>query len=763
MKIKLLLLILAVALCGRSMAQVDSIDVLHYDLTLDVDHNEFKVIDGRADITVQMLLPCNQYTFDLMEATIDSVHLNGISNTFSYTDNVIAIPISNAIAMQIDTISIYYHSRGFVEGHGWGGFHMNSNIEYNLGVSFDLQPHNFGRAWFPCRDNFYDKATYGLTLTTKNGWRSACSGLKISETINEDGSNTSRWELNHPTPTYLYSAAMGPFHFIERDFEGLYGTYPGLLAFVGSDSIRTEQAFDIMDDVIPYFEKLYGPYRWDKVGYVATPKGSMEHISNIALVDLCMDKRTEQCQGVRVHEFSHSWFGNLITCATSEDMWFNEGGATFSEEVAFEGAYDKEYSNNYYNTRLEKVLRANHHDEGGFLALHGIQFPNVYGSTTYDKGAVTWHTLRGYLGDSLFYKSIKRLFDNHAFGTVTAAQVCDSLSLYTGQDLSKFFDFYIYNPGFVDFVIDSMWTKNSQTHITIHQQLLGAPQYADANRVPVTFFSYDRQQSSKQIITFDGASTTATFTLPFTPAYAILDYDKELSDAVTDEEETISASHNSTFKNAHIKIANKSSNDCYVHVAHHWTAPQSKSQEGIIRTANRFWEIHTSANANPDISISFRYSRGDVNSVVKYLDCGFYDDVATMDSIGVLYRPDASSPWQLMTRKHDSNANVGYFNLSGLQSGQYTLAVVDTSILSIEQPSMQLNFIYPNPSHGNFKVNAPENNCTLNITSLAGQTIAKIENVGDIVSLSNIQPATYIAQLINRNGKIIATQKIIIQ
>ena len=329
--------------------------------------------------------------------------------------------------------------------------------------------------------------------------------------------------------------------------------------------------------------------------------------------------------------------------------------------------------------------------------------------------------------------------------------------------MNKFFNFHIFNPGFVDYVIDSIWNENSQTNIAIHQQLFGAPQYAEANRVPVTFFSYDRQQISKQLITFDGASTVASFSLPFVPAYAILDYEKQLSDAVTDDEDTIKALHNSSFKNAHIKVSNNTANDCYVHVAHHWTAPQSKPQEGIVRTANRFWEIHTNANANPDISVSFRYSRGDVQSVVQYLDYGFYDNVETLDSIGVLYRPNTTSPWQLMTRNHGANHNVDYFNLSGLQSGQYTLAVVDTNLLSIEQPIAHINFIYPNPSHGTFKVNVPQKNCTLILTNLAGQVVSKIKNVSESISLSNIHPATYLAQLIDCNGKIIATQKIIIQ
>jgi hypothetical protein len=75
------------------------------------------------------------------------------------------------------------------------------------------------------------------------------------------------------------------------------------------------QTFALLDNVVPMFEQCFGPYRWGRIGYIATPKGSMEHTNNIALVADFVSSMTEPAQTTIAHELGHAWFGNLITCA----------------------------------------------------------------------------------------------------------------------------------------------------------------------------------------------------------------------------------------------------------------------------------------------------------------------------------------------------------------------------------------------------------------------------------------------------------------
>ena len=133
--------------------------------------------------------------------------------------------------------------------------HMDEYIYYNLGAVFNMIPHVFGRSVFPCRDNFYDKATYRLEVTSKPGWRAICSGIRQSEVANPDGSNTSVWLVEQQIPTYILGISSANWHIIEREYEGLYGTYPAIIGYTTQDSSRVYETYDILSDVIPMLER----------------------------------------------------------------------------------------------------------------------------------------------------------------------------------------------------------------------------------------------------------------------------------------------------------------------------------------------------------------------------------------------------------------------------------------------------------------------------------------------------------------------------
>ena len=274
---------------GRAAAQTaaeDSVDVLHYDLTLDMGNAVERQLRGVAELTFVLTKACDAVSFDLICDTLHPVSLDGmVTRGFSYDrDNArLSVYTQGGHAGDTHVLSVPYVTNGYVEGYGWGGLHFDRSIYYTLGVAFTGYPHVYGRSWFPCRDNFYDKATYRLTVTSQPGWSAQCGGLRLSETVNDDGSSTSVWAIEQPTPTYLVSVASAAWNTIEREYAGVYGTYPATLGYLNQDSARVAEAYDILEDVVPMYEHAFGPYRWGRIGYVATPKGSMEHVNNIGL------------------------------------------------------------------------------------------------------------------------------------------------------------------------------------------------------------------------------------------------------------------------------------------------------------------------------------------------------------------------------------------------------------------------------------------------------------------------------------------------
>ena len=360
------ILILTLLGSGAVHAQTtDSVDAVDYDVAVDLSSGNS--LQGYADVTLRLLRPCTAVGLDMI-CTVDSVRVQGVPVSAT---SLAALPTAGIAAGQDFHVEVWYHSSGYVESGGWGGMHFENNQSYNLGVGFAADPHVMGRALFPCRDNFTDKATYTLRVTTKAGWTAECGGMRQSVATDTLGREHSVWRISQPTPTYLVSVGQAAWERIEDTVASLYGDYPLTIGYRQRNEQNVRAAFAQLDTVVPMYEHCFGPYRWGRIGYIATSKGSMEHVNNIALDQDFVASTSERAQTTIAHELGHAWFGNLVTCATEGDMWINEGGASFCSEVAMEAALGREASDDYYQRWLESVLRTTHITDGGYRPLHG--------------------------------------------------------------------------------------------------------------------------------------------------------------------------------------------------------------------------------------------------------------------------------------------------------------------------------------------------------------------------------------------------------
>lgn len=756
-------------------AEADSIDVLHYNLILDMGKTVDKQLIANAEITFRLTQDCQSVAFDLICDSVSAVLLDGVTAsafTYDIDNSLLCIGLSDGQAGDTHVVAVAYASSGYVEDYGFGGMHMDNSIHYNLGVAFSAYPHVFGRSWYPCRDNFYDKATYRYTVASKPGWRAICSGIKQSEVFHVDGSSTSVWLLDYPIPTYLSSIASANWHVIEREYEGLYGSYPAILGFTTHDSASVCATFDLLEDVLPQYERCFGPYRWERIGYISTPEGSMEHANNIGLVSQCMASTDNLCHMTICHELGHAWFGNLVTCATEGDMWINEGGATFCEEVAAEALWGKDAATDYYQGKLSAVLRSAHIDDGGWRSPSCMSQYYTYGITTYQQGAMVWHSLRGYMGDSLFYHSMTRLFRNCAFGNLDAGQLRDSLSFYSGMDLTGFFDFHVFHPGFVDYSINNFVSDDTSATVVLRQRLRGTDHYAFDNRVPITFFSSDLLQC-EQLMAFDDSVATQTFRLPFRASFAVVDYCHQLSDACTDDTVSLSTKGLRQLDNSYCKImVGKTTTEAnsWVHVGHHFAKPTGGEQEGIVRLANRYWRVVGNVPWEGNVTGRFLYNMGSNGTAgAAFVDQGFYDNRLTLDSLCLVYRSDAQQPWQVVSRSRTSGSVTasGYFT-TRLSPGEYTLAVIDSNMMCVEGMSCAAEknplHLYPNPTlGGEFTVDMGQYDKKFNVVMIdsMGRKVLEKNNLQSGERISHGLPAGTYVVLIGNNSLSLQSQIVV--
>ena len=384
--------------------RTDTIHVVHYDINLSIVELTNRQISGYTDVKVVPKISGIPYIdLDLIALTVDSLFLNGAAANYTHTNALIRIPTQNIVAGDTQFVRVYYHGTP-IRDESWGGYFMTDDFAFNVGVGMGMIPPTIGRVWFPCLDDFKNKATYTFTIRTDSDKRAVCNGVLTDSLTLDDSTKVWRWELPYPIATYVTACAVGNFQIYTDTVHGLERIIPIEIYAPESVIQNVPATFVNLKEVVHIFENLYGPYAWQRVGYTVVPfgQGAMEHVDNICYPMFAVDGTTSY-EDLMVHEFVHMWFGNQITPSGPEQLWLKEGFAVYSEIIA------KEYLQpNSGIAAAEKrdlhrsVIKSTHVNDGGYYPLDQIPQPITYGSHTYDKGALVVHSLRGYMGDSLF-------------------------------------------------------------------------------------------------------------------------------------------------------------------------------------------------------------------------------------------------------------------------------------------------------------------------------------------------------------------------
>ncbi len=672
----------------------DSVDVLHYDINLRITNFQQKIIEGFTTITfVPVFTNSSSFAFDLERLTIDSLELNGQNISFTHLAGkfwfTTTQPFSSTDTL---TLTVYYHGTPGTDPSGWGGFYFSGQQAFNLGVGMAANPHVFGRAWFPCNDSFTDKSLYDFKIITLENHTASCGGILISEQPIGNGLKRWHWNIEQPTPTYLASVAVGEFQKIEFIHTGVENTVPiWVFAPLGIVSQATT-AFSAVGSMLSAFENAFGPYPFPRVGYTVVnfSSGAMEHTMNIAFPSTSVG--TSQSNRILMaHEFAHMWFGNNVTCASAEDMWLNEGWATWCESVYIEHTDGPEAAKSYLLNNHRYVLKQAHLQDGGFLPLYGISHQNTYGTTVYKKGADVVRTLRSYLGDSLFFPAIKAWFSQNAYSSKSTSAFCQFLSIFLNIDLQPFFDAWVYNPGFPHYSLTSFQPNNNEATISIGQLRYGGNFIGNANRVPVTFFA-NRQQSKTVLVMFDGEEGSAQISLPFTPQQALVDYYSTLALAMLREEKMMFRNSYS-FTDHNITLYPQTQTDsAWIIITTNMVRPKERGQifDGIELSQHYYWTIDMIPYGNFRAKARFNHTTYQNPADTTWAP-------PTGSRMEMLYRPRPQEPWKKLTISNSLTATGGYAMLDSLMPGEYAFGIWRYNITSapnVTNPEEPLYAVY---------------------------------------------------------------------
>lgn len=728
----------------------DTIDILNYKISLDITDFTNKVIKGNTVVKfTPKLNGINNLYLDLLKLTIDSIEIGGNNLTYSYNDTLLGINLPATYNVN-DTVllKVSYHGTPQGDPTGWGGFYFQSGYAYNLGVGFGALPHTYGRVWFPCFDNFVERASYEFNITTNAGKVAFCNGYLASDTTDTGGFRTRKWIMAQPIPTYLASVSVAAYTSINQTYNGINGPVPIIIAAVPTDTTAVKNSFVNLPVALSTFENHFGPYMWNRVGYCMVPfnSGAMEHATNISYPKATANGSLTY-QNLYAHELSHHWFGDLATCRTAEDMWLNEGWAHYCEFLFYEALSGYNTYLSTMRTNHEDVLHFAHNKEGGYLTLSNIPQDYTYGDHVYNKGADVAHTMRGYMGDSLFFYSVKTYLSQNNYKDVSSADFMNALTAASGMDMSDFFNDWVNSPGYPHFSIDSVQSvsaggSNYNVTVYVKQKLTGAPHYYNNVPLEVTFKAANWTEQTQNLV-MSGQNASLSFTVPFDPAFVALNLKEKISHAVAPEYKTIKATGSSSFANAKMTINVLSITDsAFVRVEHNYTAPDPFHSccMPYRLSPNRYWKVDGILPAGFRAKATINYEGRTLGFSGNYWLDNLLN-ITTEDSLVLMYRRNAADDWHVypyytknvLTNLLDKHGSI---TIDSLQLGEYVFAMRDflaTGIQDLAKDEKGKIIVYPNPS---------KNNLTINFSELKKEIIQASVVISDL------------------NGKIIYTEKL---
>jgi aminopeptidase N len=294
------------------------------------------------------------------------------------------------------------------------------------------EPHG-AHAWFPGNDHPSDKATFEIRVTVPAGVTAVANGV-LREKRDTADSTTWIWDQREPMATYLAMVAIGDFTI--QTGEGPHGL-PLRHVFATRLAPAAANATARTAEMIEVLESIFGPYPFATYGALVVDDGfgfALE-TQTLSLFPRSIAVRSTASERIQVHELAHQWFGDSLTPSRWQDIWLNEGFATYAESLWLErtqgfnidGAMQT-FANKWYGPIAHPTA------------------DNLFADAEYERGALVLHALRRKVGDEVFFAILRDYATTFRHSSVDTAAFVALVNRHAGQPLDDFIDQYLNAP-----------------------------------------------------------------------------------------------------------------------------------------------------------------------------------------------------------------------------------------------------------------------------------------------------------------------------
>lgn len=421
----------------------------HLDLELKVSFDE-KTLSGVARWQVEVADGADEIVFDTRQLVIDKVTIDDEAQQVEFSlgqeDPVLGRALVVPLPKATKRVNIYYHTLPEAAALGWMEAEMTAGKQHPF--LFTQGQAILTRSWIPCQDSPGQRITYNAKVFVPQGMMAVMSANNPQE---KRSNGVYSFSMELPIPPYLIALAVGDIEF--RAVGPRTGVYaePALLN-------QAAWEFAEMENMLTTAEALYGPYSWGRYDLIVLPPGfpfgGMEN-PRLTFATPTILTGDRSLVSLVAHELAHSWSGNLVTNATWNDFWLNEGFTVYIERRIMEALYGTDFTRMLELLEHQELLDEIAHlgpkspDTRLKLDLAGRDPDEAMTDIAYQKGASFLKMLELTVGRERFDAFLKSWFDQHRFSSVTTEDFLSFLrkNLLDKHRLQVNVEEWVYEPG----------------------------------------------------------------------------------------------------------------------------------------------------------------------------------------------------------------------------------------------------------------------------------------------------------------------------
>ena len=403
----------------HTLSNYQDLPILNTHLELSVNFQE-KKLKGSVTHRFDENRKVDLLKLDTKYLKIDSIQ-DGNGNSLEYSfgefDELLGSALSVILNSQSNEVVIFYETTNKSEALDW--LLPNQTAGKNFPFMYTQGQSIFTRSWIPIQDTPGLRITYSAKINTPENMMAVMSAANPQEM---DTNNVYSFKMNQPIPPYLIALAVGNLEFKAIDYRtGVYAE-PSMVEECANELIDMGKMVDVA-------EQLYGKYDWDRYDVIVLPPsfpfGGMEN-PRLTFATPTIIAGDRSLVSLIAHELAHSWSGNLVTNATWNDFWLNEGFTVYFERRIMEALYGRDYSEMLALLGFQDLQNQVDNSQPAMqllrLNMKGKHPDDAMTDIAYEKGYFFLRMLEENIGREKMDEFLKKYFNDHKFQTIVTEE-----------------------------------------------------------------------------------------------------------------------------------------------------------------------------------------------------------------------------------------------------------------------------------------------------------------------------------------------------